>query len=553
MSTKYAQHFSVLVTPQNEAIPGKVMTPNHAGGFGFEVSKWTRLNRFVVIGNEGNSFYQTEKALTIENAKCVLECLDEDAERTVRTIVEISDAGRAPKNDPAIFALAIAAGHPKGKTFALEALPKVCRIPTHTFTFCEAVEKFRGWGKGLRRAVAGLYLDAPVDRLAFHVCKYQSRNGWSHRDLLRLSHPKTYDPARQAILRWAVGGQDALGLHRVVRKPSKPTIGVDAPTVEYGSVAEYLPRLLQAVDEAKSADRASIVKLIINDKLPRECIPTEHLNDPTVWEALLLEMPLTAMIRNLGKMSAVGLLKPMSDAAKVVTGRLGDQDYIRKSRVHPMAILLAAKTYGQGHGDKGKLSWTAVSQINDALDSAFYLSFGNVEPANKRTLLCLDVSGSMMSPIAGTSLSCREAAAAMAMITAKTEPAYGIMAFATSFVPLDISACSRLAEVVDRTSNLPFGGTDCAVPMFWALANKIGVDTFITLTDSETWEGRNGHPCQALQQYRQQMNIPSKMVVSGFTATNISIADPSDAGMLDVVGLDSSTPALISDFSAGRI
>ncbi len=553
MSTKYAQHFSTLATPQSEPIPGKVMAPNHAGGFGFEVNDWTRLNRFLVIGSEGNSYYQTEKALTIENAQCVLRCLDLDAERTVRTIVEISDAGRAPKNDPAIFALAIAAGHPKGKVFALAAIPKVCRIPTHTYAFCEAVEKFRGWGKGLRRAIAGLYLDRLVEQLAFHVAKYQSRNGWSHRDLLRLSHPKTDDPARQAVLRWAVGGKDALGSRQIARKPAKPTLGVDAPTVEYGSVAGHLPRLLQAVDEAKSADRAGIVKLIINDKLPRECIPTEHLNDPTVWEALLLEMPLTAMIRNLGKMSAVGLLKPMSDAVKVVCGRLADQDYIRKSRVHPMAILLAAKTYGQGHGEKGKLSWSAVSQINDALDSAFYLSFGNVEPANKRTLICLDVSGSMGSQISGMPLSCREAAAAMAMITAKTEPAYGIMAFATQFVPLNISGCSRLSDVIARTSNLPFGGTDCAIPMIWALEKQIGVDTFVTLTDNETWAGRGMHPCQALQQYRQRMSIASKMVVSAFTATQISIADPMDSGTLDVCGLDSSTSALISDFSAGRI
>ncbi len=553
MTAAYAKHFSILATPQSEKIPGSNQVENHAGGWGYEVSKWTRLNRFLVIGNEGNSWYQTEKALTIENAKCVLECLDEDPERTVRTIVEISDGGRAPKNDPAIFALAIAAGHPKGKVYALEAIPKICRIPTHLFSLIDATEKFRGWGKSLRRAVSSWYLDRSVEQLAFFVCKYQQRNGWSHRDLLRLSHPKTDDPARQAVLRWAVGGKDALGPRGVTRRLSKPIAGTDSLMVAYGGVAEHLPRLLTAVDEAKTADRATIVKLILNDKLPRECIPTEHLQDPAVWEVLLLEMPLTAMIRNLGKMSAIGLLTMFSDAVKVVTDRLADQDYIKRSRIHPMAILMAAKVYGQGHGDKGKLSWTAVSQINDALDSSFYMSFGNVEPANKRTLLCLDVSGSMSVPIAGTSLSCREAAAAMAMITAKTEPAYGIMAFASGFVPLDISACSRLSEVIQRTSNLPFGETDCAVPMIWGLNNRIGVDTFIVATDSETWQGVTGHPCQSLQKYRQHMGIPAKLIVSAFTATKISIADPNDGGMLDVAGLDSSIPSLISDFSAGRI
>jgi 60 kDa SS-A/Ro ribonucleoprotein len=36
------------------------------------------------------------------------------------------------------------------------------------------------------------------------------------------------------------------------------------------------------------------------------------------------------------------------------------------------------------------------------------------------------------------------------------------------------------------------------------------------------------------------------------TATEFSIADPSDAGMLDVVGFDTATPQLITDFSAGK-
>lgn len=42
----------------------------------------------------------------------------------------------------------------------------------------------------------------------------------------------------------------------------------------------------------------------------REHIPTDLLNDRSVWAALLVKMPMTAMIRNLGKMSAVGLLTP---------------------------------------------------------------------------------------------------------------------------------------------------------------------------------------------------------------------------------------------------
>ena len=82
--------------------------------------------------------------------------------------------------------------------------------------------------------------------------------------------------------------------------------------------------------------------------------------------------------------------------------------------------------------------------------------------------------------------------------------------------------------------------------------HDLEVDTFVIYTDNETWHG-DVHPHQALRDYRAKTGIPARLVVVGMTATGFSIADPSDAGMLDVVGFDTSTPSLISDFSAGRL
>lgn len=94
-----------------------------------------------------------------------------------------------------------------------------------------------------------------------------------------------------------------------------------------------------------------------------------------VWAALLENMPMTAMIRNLGKMSAIGLLKPLSSHATVVCKRLKDESLLKKARIHPFNVLLALKTYEAGKGDKGKLSWEVNQTIVQALDDAFYASF----------------------------------------------------------------------------------------------------------------------------------------------------------------------------------
>ena len=66
-------------------------------------------------------------------------------------------------------------------------------------------------------------------------------------------------------------------------------------------------------------------------------------------------------------------------------------------------------------------------------------------------------------------------------------------------------------------------------------------------TDNETWAGTI-HADEALRRYREWSGIDAKLVVAGVTATDFTLADPEDAGMLDVVGFDSAAPNLIADF-----
>src|SRR4051812_3242089 len=107
--TNYAKHFSTLRTPQTE-LARQDQVENNAGGFVFEIDKWQRLDRWLVLGAEGGTYYVRERELTVSNAKTVQACIREDGLRTVARIVDVSHRGLAPKNDPAIFALAMCAG-----------------------------------------------------------------------------------------------------------------------------------------------------------------------------------------------------------------------------------------------------------------------------------------------------------------------------------------------------------------------------------------------------------------------------------------------------------
>ena len=530
MSRSYLSRAATAVAtpPQSEPLNSR-QVKNNAGGFVFQVDDWKRLDRFLILGSEGGTYYVSEKKLTVDNVKAVARCVELDGLRTVNQIVAVSDAGRAPKNDPALLALAYAAskGDAKTRAAAFNALPKVARIGTHLFHFVEYVRKFRGWGRGLRQAITNWYYFKTPDQFAEQVTKYAQRDGWSHRDLMRLAHPKFTAPAMQNVASYVVKGLDG-----------EVDTGVSIPDVLKGAL--IMPKLTSPKMVAKTITKFGLV---------REHIPTQFLTEPEVWEALLEKMPVTAMIRNLGNMSKVGLLKPLSTASKLVAGRLTDQALLRKGRVHPIQLLIAQKTYGSGHGLLGRGEWTAVPQVIDALDDAFYMAFQTIEPTGKNFYIGVDVSRSMgCGAIAGTSLTPREAAAALALVTAKTESNYYIAGFTHALVDLGITPKMRLDDVVRTTSSLSFGATDCALPMLDAAKQKMNVDTFMILTDNETWFG-DVHPMQALQVYRNKFNPKAKLVVVGMTATEFSIADPTDAGMLDVVGFDAAAPAVIADFS----
>lgn len=544
ITMSYLNKYSPLHPHQRQPLDGKQIKDS-AGGYVYPVSIWTNLDRFLVLGTEGGSYYAQEQDLTKENVDSVKKCIAEDGIKVVERIREISVSGRAPKNDPALYALALAFTHGNAQTKrkVQEVFCDVVRIGTHLFNFVAFVDGMRGWGRSLRRLVGEWYRTKDDDALAYQVLKYQYRNRWRHADVLAKCH---YGENR-GIYRWIKGLDTAERIvHRVTEDGAHISTTYDA--------TDDLPKLLAGYEELKRTQkRSGVIKLIETHEFTHEMVPNAWKNETDVWAALLVNMPVIATVRNLGKMTQVGLLKPFAPEVKTILERL-TADAIKRSLIHPIQILMALITYKSGAGMRGSLTWEPVPQIVDALDAAFYLAFENVEPSEKNTLLALDVSGSMG---AGTVAGCkgltpRNASAAMALVTARTEPHYHIFGFSDDFITLPISASDKLASAVEAVSDIPMGRTDCALPMLYALQKKLEVDIFIIYTDNQTWFG-DIHPKTALDMYRQEMGRPAKCAVVAMVANKFSIADPTDGGMLDFIGFDTATPSVLSDFARDDI
>ncbi len=584
-------------TPQTEPVPGKNMAPNNAGGFGFKLDKWGQLNRALMLGSAGGTYYVSEKELTISQSGAILDCLAEDGLRVVAEIVSVSTRGLAPKQSPQVWALALALskGDAKTKRAAIEAVSKVCRTGSTFFELLsylfgkstdqskKRVGGLRGKGQIAQQAVLAWYeqFNAPLlpfdslgegpsaaaAKFAYQAIKYRERNSWNHKDAMAIGRPKFVGPSKD-VAAWAADGWPSVGIDphpsshlRQIWAFERAKAVASSPDDGYTNVSlrgiPVLSDLTVPAELIKTAKQQEIVQLIVENNLTREMIPTEFMKNPAVWEALLEKMPITAMVRNLANMTKCGLLAPHSDATRTVVARLSDVERLKKGRVHPINLLAALRAYSGPKNTRyssfyeAPRTFSAVQDVVDALDNAFYLAFDAVVPSGKRHMVCVDVSASMSAPAPSlTNISCCEVASALGLVLKRTEPDSSIWRFNNQLDTFPISPRMRLDDVLKHTREINGGGTDCALPMQHALTARTPIDVFVVITDSETHSGRRGHPFQALRHYRDAMGIPAKLVVIAITGTDVSIADPSDAGMLDVAGFDLSVPSVLRSFAA---
>jgi hypothetical protein len=655
---------------------------NCSGGYVWKLTTIEHVNRYLVLGGakDMGNYYKQADEVSHECALSVLQMIrSPDSTQFVQLcdlLKAVSLGGRAPKQEPVLLSVAAAivfAKNAKEKEIAFETAKVCIRIPTHMFmlvgfvrdlSMAKTVDKGKGWGTGFRKAMAHYYISHTGRELAYHMTKYQNREGWTHADMIRMLHinPATLadDGARlmfdYVMMKYArkqkVPSEKtlaSLASKNVATKPNpfKPltkaefaeklnaistppiptsaslatplaaaaaTQKLEAQTVTskvagfVSALTSVMPSSAVTVTSAKPAEEddtfvvitdedeetgtsqqkkttlseqsqlqqvAFLLKhlhalqeagekkdvplacaLIRSGRLVREHVPTTLFGSKEIWLTLLDTMPLEALLRNLGKLTQIGVV---ADKHREIVARFLNQTEVLKARIHPIKVLIASKIYKNGCGDSGSLTWTPNAYISVALTDLFRLSYGAVTPTGKRIMLGIDVSGSMSTQVLGSKvLSCRDASIAMALLYIETEKNVSAVAFSNELT--DLIAPSRnqlrrgmtLDQALAATNGMAFSSTDCVLPIHHAIKHNLQIDAFIIITDNETYAPRE-HPQNALVRYRELTGITAKLIVLGMTGNCFTIADPTDRNTLNLAGFDTSTPEIASMFMRGEI
>ena len=515
--------YNKIVESLQPAVPQTVrlneqQVRNNASGYGYTTNDREQLDRFLLIGTFGGTFYVSEKKLTDDNVASVKRLIQSDGPYLVRRLVELDTRGRCQKKSAVLYTLALAIkyGNTETRTEAYNAILRVCRTGSHLFELIDNLKAVKkGWGRGLKRAVANWYTSRSDNDLAYQVIKYRTRNGFSHKDVLKLAHPRSDSD----ILKYVVKGD----------LPSNPQI-----------------RAYEAIKNSEGTTVKEAKAVIIDNRLPREALPTTWLNDVNVWKAMLdAQMPTTALLRNLAKMTAIGLFDDKTYTSTVYS-QLTDTQILRKARIHPINVLFAEQTYSQGKGTLGNLVWNPNSRIKAALNEALIDSFGILPKSDIETLIAIDVSGSMNTfNISGIPL--HKISSLMAVANSKTNPNNDTVLFdwGATVNPIEVQG-RRFDDVFAEISRMGGGGTDVTLPIKHAIASGGKYKLIVIYTDMETWAGR-AHAEQLWDEYKR-MVPDAKLVFVAMTANRIN-AMPKSNDVLQICGFDPNVPNIINAFA----
>ncbi len=511
--------FMGVGTPQTQPARGyeEQQKRNLAGGYSFLVAEEFRLRRFLLLGTEAGSYYQSPEALTRDNVAFVSEMIKRNS-ATVLEIVRDHIKRRWYLRPYAIFftlVLLTEAAEPEVRKGAWDALLEVATTPFNLFRILGYIRAVRGTGRSVRKFIQRWYLSREADKLAYQLFKYRQRDGWSHRDALLIGHVKAEDEKVNAILRNIVE----------VNKGNRKLTEIDEGLSRFTDGLRELYRAINVKENEEyftsdnDASAEKIAKIVAEYRLTWDVVPTEYLNSPVLWKTLIDNglLPVEAGLRQVGRLTKLDIKRKYVDAVL---------DKVEKNLERFRFYQIFYAYLALRNGDK---------KVRKRLEKWLASYFEKVSGTDKyRLLVAVDSSGSMTW---GTNVGTKEGTVS-AYHYALVFAGYLAARYGADFLEFDTQlhrigkAPKNLGEALER--NPDGGGTDVALPFKYALGKRKYYDAIVVFTDSETWAGWS-HPIEVIDAYRKKVN-PNLLAVNVPLVANESSFVPDHPFSLELAG-----------------
>lgn len=349
---------------------------------------------------------------------------------------------------------------------------------------------------------------------------------WTLRDIIRVTRPKPVTPFHESLFRYIVRG---LQYH-------------DIPQLPQISCVEELKEVTRVYNQGETEKRRylELVRTLVSKgRLPYEVVIGIVAPVSNVWEYLMKQMPMFALLRHLNTLQRHDVFNERNNV-KYVCSRLTDKNAIAKSMIWPNQIARAYRNYGGN------------TEILDALREMADTAFSNLPKIPGITKFFLDISGSMNGNL-------KEHGAILGMGALRNSEDAEFWCFGTELwypristrdcvltnvdrvVDMDgggtnIGMCMEhmLGQINNNRSDYYYGGYERNVPMGVRSNSPVFADNIIILTDEQQ---NAGTPLiKKFREYRRTVNPDAKLFIIDVSPYHEHVADADEPGVYFIFG-----------------
>jgi 60 kDa SS-A/Ro ribonucleoprotein len=419
---------------------------NEAGGKAYSLSDTGALAQYAMTGTFQNTFYASAEDQTAK----VMELASKVSPEDLAMIAVYSRKSGFMKDMPAVL-LAVLLARSKNdlKTQNL--------FRAASFVVLDDMKMIRNFCNAVRSGVTGRKSFGTLGKKAIQralerMTAQQLFNGSigndpTLADIMRMVHPRFNDVERNNMVRYLMGHEFS-------------------PAV--------LPETVRHFEEFKK-----------NPKGTPPAVNFQFLSSvkmsETQWAELAQTMSWHTLRMNLNTLLRNGAFN-VPDLDTQVASILRDKETLGKIKVFPYQLLAAYMNS----------ETTMPKVVTNALQQAMETATKNVPVLNGKTLIAIDVSGSMGSPVTGSGavyskVRCVDAAALMGASVLRTNPDARVWAFHDSVVVKNLNPMDSVMTNTEKIFKTPGGGTDCAAVLRKLNAEKSSVDTIVMVSDNMSW------------------------------------------------------------------
>jgi 60 kDa SS-A/Ro ribonucleoprotein len=434
---------------------------NNAGAPAYAMEPEEALAQLAVTGFFGDTFYVSAETQLAQILELAAKCDD----AFVAQVARYARGAGFMKDTPAVL-LAYLFGKKSG-AFTAALFDEVINNAKMLSNFVQAVRSGRFGRRSLgsvgKRLVSNWLNRANVD----YLWKQSIAKDPSLGDIIKLARPRPVSKDMDT-LGFTLDRERATLYRMLIGKP------VENP--------EALPQLVQDT-LAFRADQTKPLPDVPFNMIDTVPLTTAH------WEQLFDRGGFQFTRMNLVTAQRHGVFKSNPELLKKIVARLSSKEEVLKAKQFPYQLLQAFSMVAKDADMPHELKYALGQALDHSLAAVPALE-GNVYVA-------VDCSGSMKNPVTGyrgnasTEITYMDVAALFAAAIVRRSPQTRVMTFANNAVIVPLNPLDSIPTMAQKLANAG-GGTDCSAPMRLLASEKRDVDTFILISDNESWLDSSG-------------------------------------------------------------